>query len=185
MERLRRFVLVATVVTGVLMWTAMPMHWRNDRWFPLVGLAAAIASAATSWAPRFATARFVRILLAGFVSFGILGFAALASRDLGVMGVAVTGALWAFIVAWLVATGVVAQLAVAECRPLDVYLGLVLLFAIAVPFLDSGPNHPAIAAILGIAVLGIGALVCAAITRAIHGRVRRAPKPDLPDARAL
>jgi hypothetical protein len=185
MGKLRRFVLVATTVTGALFWFSLPFGSPAGLAYPIIGLVAAIASAAVPWAPRVGSMRLSRIMLAGWIGWGVLGFAALASRDLHGVGVEVFGSMWKFIAGWLVATGVVSQLVIAGARPSDVYYGTVLTFAGAVPFLPSGSEreHHVLYGILGIAILALAPLVCAAITRAIQRRCTPAAKPELPDAR--
>jgi hypothetical protein len=191
MGRLRRFVLVATTVCGGIFWLSLPLHAPHADLYPLIGLVAAIASAAVSWTPRLVERRtsrrwrslfrIIRILLAGWVAFGLLGFAALAWHDLGTFGVAMSS-LWIAIVAWLVATGVVAQLVIANVRPSDIYLGYALVFVLATPFMAT---HKAAAAALGQLVLGLGPLICAKITHAIQRRAKRAPHDELPGARLV
>ena len=182
MGRLRRFVLVATTVCGALFWLSLPLQAPHARLFPLIGLVAAIASAAVTWTPRLTELRIVRILLAGWLAFGLLGYLALACHDLDSFGVAVRGWFWIVIIGWFVAIGVVAQLVIANVRPLDVYLGYALVFVTASPFLAR--RDPESAA-LGNLVVGLAPLIFAKITHAIQRRIKRAPHDELPGARVV
>jgi hypothetical protein len=182
MGRLRRFVLVATTVCGGIFWLSLPVHEPYGQLYPLIGLVAAIASAAVTWTPRFIERRIVRILLAGWLAFGLLGYAALAWHDLDSLGVDLRGSLWIAVVAWLAATGVIAQLVIPSVRPSDVYLGYALVFAAASPFLA---RHDAASAAVGNLLIGVAPLICAAITHAIQRRVSRAPHDELPGARVV
>ncbi len=182
MPRLRRFVLVATTVCGGIFWLSVPLHEPYGRLYPLLGLVAAIASAAVTWTPRLAERRIVRILLAGWLSFGLLGYAALAWHDVGSFGVNLSGSLWIAVVVWLVATGVIGQLVIASVRPADIYLGYALVFVTAAPFMA---RHSTGAAVVGHLVIGLAPLICAKITHAIQRRVARPAKDELPDARVI
>jgi hypothetical protein len=188
MGRLRRFVLVATTVAGFLLWVAQPFHVSNARWIPIGGLIAAIVSAATTWAPQFATTTFARIALSGFVSFGLLALLALASSDLRGFGVGFAGNAWVMILSWMVITGVIAQLVIRKVEPGHIYWGFALVFATALPFLPPAKGQSQGEYIgygcCGVLVLGLVPLIAAKITRAMFRR-RLEDTIALPDARAL
>jgi len=182
MGRLRRFVLVATASTGFLLWVAQPFELRRERAIPILGLIIGILSAGVPWAPRIADTRLGRIVLGGWISFGVLAMLALASRDLQGVSFAARDQIWLWIVLWLVGTGVVGQLAIRDCRPSDIYFGMGLMWMSASPWLHAGDFGKLV---VGLAVLGLVPFVCAHITLAIQRRIVGEARPDLPDARAL
>jgi hypothetical protein len=183
MGQLRRFVLVALSVAGFVAWIALPFHLHTDILYPIVGLGAAIASGWVTWSPGLSRRALGRIALAGWMSFGILDFTVLAWHDLGSAGLG--PAVWAFVIVWLVLTGVVGVLVIPDCRPREVYLGVGFAFSGAAPFLGPSPGHSTGSAIGGMWILGLGSLICAWITAAIKNRFARPPGPALPDARVL
>ncbi len=184
-SRVRRFVLVATATAGALLLATAPLDSPYGRWYPLLGLAVAIASAATAWAPRVAATTLGRIVLAGFMSIGLLGFASLAFRDLHDMGVARgTSTVWVFVVGWLVASGVVGQLAITGTRPRHIYLGMSLAMSAIVPFARSTRASLG-SVIVGIWIMALLSLICAAITAAIQRRVAARRDSELPGARVI
>jgi hypothetical protein len=182
--RLRRFALVALVFAGALSWGSLPLHRSYPTIYVVAGFVAAILSAGVPWAPRFATRRLVRIAFAGWLSFGLLELVALASKDLAGLGALPSGNMWAFVTVWLLGVGIVAQLVIVECRPLDVYAGLVAMFAFVAPFAGN-QQHGWGAAVFGIALLGLVSLVSAVITRALQRAVTRKREVELPDARVV
>lgn len=185
MSRTRRFVLVATAVTGALLAIAIPLDTLHGRWCPLVGLAVAIASAATSWAPSIARHPLVRIVLAGCVTLGLLGFASLAFHDLGTMGVHMHGAINWVVLGWFIASGIVAQLVIVDCRPRDVYFGLAIMFSAIAPFLRNTGHSTVAERILGMWIVALLPLLCAAVTRALHRRFTKERPAEVPDARVI
>lgn len=185
MGRARRFVLVATVVTGIMMWASIPFGQPHGRWYPLVGLAAAIASAASAWAPRFATHALVRILLAGCIAWGVLGFLALAFRDLTGMGFDMHGTLVVLVIGWLVASGVVGRLVIVDSTAKDIYFGVVIAFASATPFIPTRHHDGVGGRIVGMCVLALLPMFCAAVTGALHRRFTKPAAAEVPDARVI
>lgn len=176
--------LVATSVAGALLLATAPLDSPHGRWYPLLGLAAAIASAATAWSPRVAATTLGRVVLAGCMSIGLLGFASLAFHDLHDMGVALDSSImWVVVVGWLVASGVVAQLAILGARPRHVYVGMSLAVSAIVPF--SPGTHDLGSTLAGVWIMTLLSLICAALTAAIQRRVAARRDAELPDARVI
>ncbi len=176
--------LVATSVAGALLIATAPFDSPHGRWYPLLGLVAAIASAATAWAPRVAATTLGRVVLAGCMSVGLLGFAFLAFHDLRGMGVAFDrSAMWLVVVAWLVASGVVGQLAIVGARPRHVYVGMSIAVSAILPF--SPGTHDLASTLVGVWIMALLSLICAAITAALQRRVATRRDAALPDARLI
>jgi hypothetical protein len=181
---IRRFVLVATVATGGLFWASLPLHSPYRRCYPLVGLLAAVVSAAVSQGPRIADYLLGRVVLAGCVSLGTLSFVAIGwSNITGTAGVHHGAALAVIALVWLTSVGIIGKLLIARCRAWTIYFGFVL--GAESLALTADHRDGLGAAIIGLALAGLVPALVAAITGALQRRFGASDRPDLPDARVV
>lgn len=184
MSPIRRFVLVATVATGGLFWASLPLHCPYRRCYPLVGLLAAVVSAAVSRGPRIADYLLGRVVLAGCVSLGTLSFITIGWTNItGTAGIDHGGALAVVALSWLAAVGVICKLLIARCHAWTIYVGFVL--GSESLALTANRHDDVAAAMVGLALAGLVPALVAAITGALQRRFGAPDRPDLPDARVV
>ena len=174
--------LVATVATGAVFWGSLLLGTPDRRYYPLVGLVAAVASAAVPRGPRIADYLIGRLLLAGCMSLGLLSFIMIGWTNVtGPIGPG--GALTVVALLWLASVGVIGKLVIARCHAWTIYLGFVLATGSLV--LLTNPRDDQIAATIGLALAGLVPALLAAITGALQRRFGAPDRPDLPGARVV